>query len=192
MSALTRASSLADVAFTVCTALERHAEHAVLCGGSAATYHAPHAYQSRDLDFVLHFGARARAVMDALGTIGYTRRPEGLYVHADVLFTIDFPAGPLAIGSETVSEHATYRRGDEVLYVYSATDCVRDRFMHFWAWNDQQARRVALDVAAACRNEIDYAAIVAWTDRELREAPVYDRTARDQFLRDLRNVVNAV
>jgi hypothetical protein len=155
MMTLTAASSLTDVAFAVCTALDRSGEHAVLCGGSAATYYAPEAYQSRDLDFVLRFGARGPTIVEALRPLGFERAPEGLYTHREVRFTVEFPAGPLAIGTETVSTHATYRRDDLVLYVYTATDVVRDRFMHYWAWGDQHALQVAMDVAAARCHEID-------------------------------------
>jgi hypothetical protein len=41
-------ATLTDVAFAVCTALERAGEYAVLVGGSAATYYAPEAYESRE------------------------------------------------------------------------------------------------------------------------------------------------
>ena len=189
MKTLSATSTLTDVAFAVCTALDAAGEHAVLCGGSAATYYAPEAYQSRDLDFVLRFGARGPTVAGALRPLGYTRRPEGLYEHPDVLFTVEFPAGPLAIGSETISRHATYRRDDQLLHVYTATDVVRDRFMHFWAWGDQHAMRVALDVAATQHADVDIAAIDAWTEREMRDAPVYERTRRDHFMKSLRRTV---
>ncbi len=43
-----------EVAFEVCSAFDRHKVLAVLVGGGAATYYAPRAYQTKDLDFVLH------------------------------------------------------------------------------------------------------------------------------------------
>ena len=46
MSSLSASATFTDVAFAVCTALDRAGEHAVLCGGSAATYYAPEAYES--------------------------------------------------------------------------------------------------------------------------------------------------
>ena len=48
-------TTLRDVAFEVGTALDAAGVHAVLCGGSAATFYAPNVYQSEDLDFVLAF-----------------------------------------------------------------------------------------------------------------------------------------
>jgi hypothetical protein len=189
MNELNADATLADVAFAVCTALDRAGEHAVLCGGSAATYYVPQAYQSRDLDFVLRFGARARDVDEALRPLGYHRMPERLYQHPTIPYTVEFPVGPLAIGSETVAEHATVRRGTLLLHVYTVTDVVRDRFMHFWAWGDQAALRVALAVAAEHPSAVDAAAIEAWTERELRNAPVYDRARRDHFLAELRRTI---
>lgn len=50
---ITATSSLVDVAFAVGTALERAGITAVLTGGSAATFYAPDAYQSSDLDFLI-------------------------------------------------------------------------------------------------------------------------------------------
>ena len=58
---ITRESSLREVAFAVCTALHERGIEVVLTGGSAATVYAPHAYQSRDIDFVIvmHAGSPA-------------------------------------------------------------------------------------------------------------------------------------
>jgi hypothetical protein len=153
MSSLDENSTLTDVAFLVCTALARAGEHAVLCGGSAATFYAPEKYESRDLDFVLHFGALTTAVDAALAPLGYVRAPEKLYRHPAARFTVEFPRGPTAIGS------------------------------------DERALRVALDVAATCGPVVDVASIEAWTERELRDAPVYDRSRRDHFLRELESAV---
>lgn len=189
MSSLDSNSSLTAIAFAVCTALERAGEHAVLCGGSAATFYAPEMYESRDLDFVLHFGALTTTVDAALAPLGYVRAPEKLYRHPEARYTVEFPQGPLAIGSETISHHATERRDGLVLHVYTPTDVVRDRFMHYWAWGDERALRVALDVAATCWAAIDVASIHAWTERELRDAPVYDRGRRDRFLAELQRAV---
>ena len=51
--AITADSTLPEVAFEVCSALEAEGVTAVLTGGGAATFHAPEAIQSFDLDFVI-------------------------------------------------------------------------------------------------------------------------------------------
>jgi hypothetical protein len=183
-------ATLIDVAFAVCTALDRAGEHALLVGGSAATFYAPEAYQSSDCDFILAFGPEARDVIPTLAALGFHRSAEGFFRHAELIYTVEFPKGPSYIGIDRIENHATVRRGDELLYVYTPTDVVRDRLIHFWAWGDYNALRAALDVAIAQRLEVDYTAIVSWTERELLEAPAaYDLVRRDLFLRDLRTVL---
>jgi hypothetical protein len=67
-------SSLVDVAFAVCTALDRDGITAVLTGGSAATFYAPEAYQSEDADFVLSFDARPSDARNRF-TVACSTRP---------------------------------------------------------------------------------------------------------------------
>ena len=57
-------TSLVEVATAVCTALEQAGVTAVLTGGSAATFHAPEAYQSSDIDVVAVSFARPRTRAD--------------------------------------------------------------------------------------------------------------------------------
>lgn len=163
-------STLVDVAFAVSTALARAGEPVVLCGGSAATFYAPEAYESRDLDFVITFGARPRAVRAAIEPLGFTRRSEGLFAHPTVPYTIDFLRGPVAIEEETITEFHTERRGDEQLRVLTLTDVVRDRVLHFWVWGDQRALRVAAAVARARPSDFDRAKLEEWT-RKLAARP---------------------
>lgn len=69
---ITATSTLTDVAFAVCTAMDGAGFTVVLTGGSAATYYAPEAYQSRDVDFVITL--RGKAGEKALESIGYKRK----------------------------------------------------------------------------------------------------------------------
>jgi hypothetical protein len=55
--AIDERSSLIDVAFAVCTSLDNIGTRAILTGGSAATFYAPTALQSRDCDFITTLGA---------------------------------------------------------------------------------------------------------------------------------------
>ena len=166
-------ATLVEVAFAVCTALERGGETAVLCGGSAAAYYVPARYQSLDVDFVLHVG-RARVVVDrALAGLGYERERD-FYRHPALPYTIEFPIGPLSIGRERVTTWRTDRRGEALLHVLEPRDVVRDRFLHYWAWGDRAALEVALAVARDRAGEIDLARFRAWTERELSADRSYD------------------
>jgi hypothetical protein len=133
-------STLDDVAFAVCTALGDQGIETILTGGSAAAHYAPEAVQSFDADFVLRFGAESSAGEQAMRAIGFTRTPGHYYAHPATKYTVEFPPGPLSIGSEIVLTWAIEQRGNEYLHVLSPTDCVRDRFIAFYAWGVRAAR----------------------------------------------------
>jgi hypothetical protein len=178
-------SSLIDGAFAVCTALDAAGFTAVLCGGSAATYYAPDAYMSADDDFVLTVDIPRREISAILAPLGF-REKGRIYVHDAVEWTVDFPHGPLAIGRDIVTTWITDRRGDELLHVVSPTDSVRDRFMHYFAWNDYSGLVQAVAVAKEQPERVDLDAFRAWADLEIAETPVYDRRRVDAFFKALR------
>lgn len=179
---LAAGAGLVDVAFAACSVLARAGETAVLCGGSAAAYYVPDLYQSLDVDFVVEVGAAPHVVDRALATLGYVRVAEGHYRHATLPYALAFPIGPLAIGREFVTSWRTDRRGELLLHVYTPTDVVRDRFLHYWAWGDRTALDVALAVARARAAEVDLDAFAAWTRRELAADASYDPSRIGRFL----------
>jgi len=179
-------ASLVDVAFAACTVLQRAGETAVLCGGSAAAYYVPDLYQSLDIDFVVEVGAAPHIVDRALAALGYAFVNEGHYRHATLPYRLAFPIGPLAIGREYVTAWRTDRRGELLLHVYTPTDVVRDRFLHYWAWGDRTALDVALAVARARPGEVDLEAVRAWTARELSADASYDASRIGRFFSLLR------
>jgi hypothetical protein len=158
---ITKASTLTDVAFHVCTALEGASVTAVLTGGSAATFYAPDAYQSRDIDFVITVWApnAERALLDA----GFTRDID-CYVHPDTVFPIEFPQGPLMVGDDHIRTWNTVRRDSEVLNVLTPTDSCRDRLAAFLFWNDFSGLEQALSVCRA-RSDVDLDAVRSWCRR---------------------------
>lgn len=173
-------SSLIDGAFAICTAFADAGHTAVLCGGSAATFYAPEAYMSADDDFVLTSELSRREILDVIAPLGFAERGR-IYVHPKVIWTVDFPRGPLAIGRDIITTWMTERRGDEVLYVISPTDSVRDRFMHYLAWNDYSGLTQAVAVAKAQGEKVDLQALRVWTEIELAETPAYERSRVDDF-----------
>ena len=177
-------AGLVDVAIAACTVLARAGETAVLCGGSAAAYYVPDRYQSFDVDFVVEVGAAPHIVDRALATIGYSFTAEGHYRHERLPFMLAFPIGPLAIGRDYITSWRTERRGDALLHVYTPTDVVRDRFLHFWAWGDRTALEVALAVVRA-RDDVDLALIRAWVERESAADASYDATRVARFFASL-------
>lgn len=157
-------TTLRELAFLVCTALERAGATAVLTGGSAAACYAPQAYVSQDMDFVLSFLGRT-AKETVLNDLGF-RRQGSMYVHPRSPITLDFPEGPLAVGEEILRKWETWREGDRLLHILTPTDCVRDRLAGYLFWNDRQNLATAVAVAKARRKEIDLPYIRQWCEAE--------------------------
>ena len=97
-----------------------------------------------------------------------------MYEHPDILYTVDFLPGPVAIADETITTFHTARRNGEELRVLSATDVVRDRVLAYWAWNDFRALEVAKAIAHSRSANVQHAALEQWV-RKLAESGVYDK-----------------
>jgi len=143
-------STLADVAIAVGDALRRAGIRAVLTGGACASLHSAGAYHSLDADFVL-VGECAVSDLDrALGALGFERIRDR-YVHKDVPYFVEFPAGPLGIGEDFAVRPVWKRRKQARMLVLSATDSCRDRLAAFYHWQDRQALAAAVAIAVHVR-----------------------------------------
>jgi len=145
-------SSLAAVAVTVGDALRRHGIHAVLTGGACASLYTHGAYQSRDMDFIVAGAVTQPGLDRAMASVGFHRSGDR-YVHPQVLFYVEFPRGPLAIGDDYQIVPVTRSTAAGRALVLSATDSCRDRLAAFYHWNDRQSLDVAVSIAR--RNRID-------------------------------------
>ena len=164
---ITSGSSLREVAFIVCTALDALGVKAVLTGGSAATVYAPVAIQSEDLDFVVQLHKPGVHSADLLASLGY--RLEGSsYVHQTNPFFLDFPAGPLMVGGDLVQQWNTLREEEHLLHILTPTDSCRDRLAGYLFWNDRGSLMQAVAVALAQTDRVDLQLIQSWCEREGR------------------------
>ena len=160
---LDRRSRLPTVAAAVGAALARHQIRAVLTGGACASLHTRGRYLSRDMDFIL-IGTTTQVRLDeALGSVGFVRAGDR-YVHPDVVFYIEFPRGPLAIGDDYRIRPVVRRHGRGRWLLLSATDSCRDRLAAFYHWNDRQSLSVAVEIALAQR--VNLRVIRRWSGAE--------------------------
>lgn len=154
--------SVADLAALVCQRLADHGIEAVLTGGSVVTIYSENEYASDDLDFIST--ARQKHIASAMATLGFKPAKGKHFEHPDTDLFVEFPAPPLAIGNEPVTRTAEVLREGGVLKLLTPTQCVMDRLVAFFHWNDAQARRQALMVAR--RHPIDWAQVERWSRGE--------------------------
>lgn len=164
MNLITPLSTLEDVAYLVCTALHKRRTTAVLTGGNAASFYAPQAYLSADIDFVIEFSGGEGSEAGLL-ELGFERN-SNYYSHPHTRLTLDFPIGPLGVGEDLIYDWSTFHRKDQLLHVLTPTDCVRDRLAGYLFWNDAQSLETAVAVAIAQRRRIDDKLVADWCRRE--------------------------
>lgn len=137
---------------------------AVLSGGSAASVYAPHAYTTRDLDFVLHDTLSMPPACPIL-ELGFSEtKTRGIYAHPDLPFTLEFLRGPLAVGGTVLTAWDTWEKDGKTLYILSPIDCVRDRMAAAIHWHDQNSAKQA--AAVAQERPIDLDALRDWCMEE--------------------------
>lgn len=170
-----RVAGLPEVAVRVGDALRRHEIRAVLTGGACASLHSGGRVWSMDVDFVLA-GNPARGKLDrAMASIGFAPHRDR-YIHPDLPFFVEFPAGPLTIGADLDVKPIEHRLGARRALVLSPTDTCRDRLAAFYHWRDEQSLRSA--VLVALRNRIRMEIVRRWSANE-GHAEGFQRFAAD-------------
>ncbi len=163
--------SLGELAAFVCTRLRKHGIKAVLSGGACVTIYTCNLYESHDLDFVENAPTKRKLIKEALGEIGFVEK-DRYFKHADTDFIVEFPAGPLAVGSEPVRDIEEMEFSTGRLSLLSPTDCVKDRLAAYYHWDDPQCLEQALLVTEAAR--VDLKEIQRWSGAENKSAE-YER-----------------
>ena len=143
--------------------LSKEGIESTLVGGSVVSIYSQGAYRSGDLDFIISDSDREK-IDQILLRLGFKKEGRH-FVHPDChhLF-VEFPPGPLAIGSDYKIIPAKMIHQKQVLRILSPTDCVCDRlasFIHF-------KTRDSLDqaVLVACSNTIDLDRIKKWCRKD--------------------------
>ena len=163
--ALTRKSSLKQVAIAVGSALRKHGIHGVLTGGACANVYTKGGYVSGDVDVVLSGRVSQAALDKAMDSVGFKRSGDR-YIHPGLDYFVEFPPGPLAIGSDVMIRPVTIKSGAHATLSLSATDSCRDRLAAYFHWKDRQSFETAVQIAIVNRINLDV--VRAWSKKEGR------------------------
>ena len=159
--AITRETTLEELAATISQALQAAGIGATLSGGSAVSLHGMNEYESDDLDFVTSHGhAALRDAIEPLGFVPSANRRQ--FEHPEVDWLVEFPPGPLAFGDMVVAHEDVpvleTRFGP--LRVISPTLTVLDRLAAYYYFNDNQCWDQAAVVAR--HQTVDWAVVSTW------------------------------
>lgn len=123
--------------------LAKNGIETILVGGAVAAIYSDGAYKSGDLDFVLKTYIEGKLTV-TLESIGFKKSSGRHYIHPQCDKYVEFVTGPAGIGDDVAIKPDQKIIGGQTLYIYSPTDCIRDRlasYIHFKA-------RECLDQAA--------------------------------------------
>ncbi|MCC7258205.1 MAG: hypothetical protein IT486_07515 [Gammaproteobacteria bacterium] len=160
--AITRRSTVREVAAHVSQALTDAGITAVLTGGSAVSVYSANRYRSYDIDFVT--GASLRELGRVMAEIGFTRGAGRHFEHPYTRFVVEFVAWPVTVGDELVRKWARIRTPAGSLQILTPTQCVKDRLAAFFHWRDSQGLEQALLVGRSHR--VSMTELARWSDAE--------------------------
>lgn len=151
----------------------------VLVGGAVVAIYSKGAYRSGDLDFVLR-GYIVKNLPEVMEKIGFRVEKSRHYSHPECThLIIDFASPPAAIGEDYQIEPDSEVIEGKKIYLYSPTDCVRDRLASYIHFKARECLDQAVLVADAF--PVDLKKIKIWCKGEGSEETF------DAFVKKLKN-----
>ena len=155
--------STLEIAAYICQQLQDIDVKTTLSGGFCVEIYSFGEYSSMDIDLIDQSIFKHNEIKKKMQELGFSE--EGKHFrHPDTKYTVEFPASPLAIGSELVKEIAEIETEYGVLRLITPTDSVKDRLIAYYAWNDDRSLEQAILVAI--NNDIDLENVKIWSEKE--------------------------
>jgi len=166
--------STIEIASYICQELSNIDIKTTLSGGFCVEIYSFGEYTSMDIDLIDQSVFKHNEIKKKMIEMGFCE--EGKHFrHPDTRYTVEFPASPLAIGSELVKEIAEIETEYGVLRLITPTDSVKDRLIAYYAWNDDRSLEQAILIAI--NNDIDLENIKSWSEKE-QELEKYEHFLR--------------
>lgn len=153
-------ANLGEIAAFVCSHLSSKKIDCVLSGGACVSIYSANQYQSFDLDFIETGYTKRRDLKAAMEEIGFFEHNK-YFKRDDCKFFVEFPSGPLAVGSEPVREIITLKFRTGELRIISPTESVKDRLAAYYFWDDLQSLEQALMISR--QNDVDLKEVERWS-----------------------------
>ena len=141
--------------------LQKNDIEVVLVGGACVSLYSNNKYTSYDIDLITD--SPIKKIIPVLEKLGFKNKGSRLFENPQCKFLIDFPAPPVSIGDEPLSEFNYLNTRFGTICLLTPTDCVKDRLAAYFFWNDLQSLDQAVMVAK--RNKIYLPEIKKWAER---------------------------
>lgn len=138
-------TSITDLATLVADHLAHKDIEVVVVGGLAVEIYTENLYLTKDIDMIDRSYQPPALMQKAMAELGFEKEGR-VYSHPTTEIVVEFPAGPLSVGNEIITE-TTYIEGPAgKIPIISAKDLVKDRLAAFFHWNDNQSLVQALTI----------------------------------------------
>ncbi|MHA7881522.1 MAG: hypothetical protein ACX931_17160 [Saccharospirillum sp.] len=129
---------IVDLTSIVANHLEARGIDVVLVGGLAVEIYTSNRYLTQDIDMVDISSSRATILSKALSELGFYKFGR-VYRNDTTDISLEFPPGPLAVGSSLIDLSTVTRVNNGSIPILSVTDVVKDRLAAFVHWQDHQS-----------------------------------------------------
>ncbi|OGJ84296.1 MAG: hypothetical protein A2268_02860 [Candidatus Raymondbacteria bacterium RifOxyA12_full_50_37] len=159
--------SIGELAAIICEALSKEGLKATLSGGACVEIYSNNKYVTGDLDFVVNYvlSENQKVIDRVMSELGFNKTGR-IYINKSVVYSVEFPPGPLGIGEELKIKPVELKFKTGSLSLLSATDSAKDRLTSYFHANDAQCLEQAIMICQM--NEVDMDNIRKWAEREKR------------------------
>jgi len=154
--------SIKKLAAIITDHLKKNGIEVVLVGGACVSLYSKNKYISYDIDLITD--SSIKTIIPVLKQLGFKNIQSRLFENHRCKFLIDFPAPPVSIGDNLVTEYNCLNTRFGTICLLTPTDCVKDRLAAYFFWNDQQSLDQAVMVAK--RNKIHLSEIKKWAEEQ--------------------------
>lgn len=152
-----------ELAGLIYTHLNKCGIEVILTGGSCATIYSKNKYRSSDLDFCSY--KTPKELKSVLKDLGFHLNSASVFKRENCDFFIDLRSWPVSIGKDNyITKFNEIKTKYGPFKLLSATDCVKDRLLAYYHYDDRQGLDQALIVAKS--NIIDMENIRKWSKKE--------------------------
>ncbi|MFI5211693.1 MAG: hypothetical protein ACHQIH_02330 [Ignavibacteria bacterium] len=138
-----RDMTIGELAAFVSTQLSMNGIDCTLTGGACISIYTNNKYESFDLDFIESGQFPQKKTEDILNGIGFYKENR-YFKNKQTKYFIEFPSGPLSIGSEPVERYKEMEFETGKLKLLTPTDSVKDRLAAYYHWDDKQSLEQAI------------------------------------------------
>ena len=160
-----------EIAAYICQQLLDIDIKTTLSGGFCVEIYSFGEYTSMDIDLIDQSIFKHKQIKEKMLELGFIE--EGKHFrHPKLIYTVEFPSSPLAIGQELIKEISEIETQYGVLRIITPTDCVKDRLAGYYYFKDDRSLEQAILVCLK-NDTIDFENIQQWSINE-NELQKYD------------------